>query len=644
MIRLNQGVKQKIIVIFLILLTSLVGTGCDVNSMLSMSQGNFKVYNNGEVISSISYKDMEVTDTKAEEKIAKVGTYNQLLSILYSMNYIWNPSRKAGGQDDIVSSSDEAGFDKGYSETNTQVSGVDEADIIKTDGNYIYYLYDGELYIFDISQELPDLVSRTKVSDDNRALYNMYISGDILVLCGSKYEVFNNRLDSSKSYADYDFDSEYPRHSFTVYAVYDLSNRKSPNLKRLVEIEGNEISSRLIGDNLYFVTNKSLYPVFDSKVNDYEILPMYRDTASSKAAKIIQPADIWYFPGSQETQYLLMGTLDITKDEVVVPQAYLGSGEDIYMNTNSLYISKEIDQPRSQQDVSTSEAVEFFLSTEIYRFEIDGRDIKFVGNAKVDGSLINQYSMDEYNGILRVATGTYTDGNGVTTIDVNTMKPIASISGLAVGERIYSVRFIGDVGYMVTYRNVDPLFVFDLSNPAKPLKTGELKIPGFSQYLHPIGTQYLVGFGRNTEEKFDIDEDGEKVSTGEVTDLGFKLSLFDVSDLYNPKEVFVKNYSEGSYSPADHYPHSIMVDAKNNIFAFPIIIEDDRYDNRKTGTVVKIDPSSGLTTLADVKGYTYEIFDARFCYGNDKLYFLADGSITVYNYPECEFIDSTFFY
>jgi uncharacterized secreted protein with C-terminal beta-propeller domain len=642
MIQLNRGVKQ-IIAIFLVLLTSLMGTGCDVNSMLSMSQGNFKVYNNGEVISNISYKDMKITDTKTEEKIAKVGTYNQLLSILYSMNYIWDPSRKAGGQDDIVSSSDEAGFDKGYSETNTQVSGVDEADIIKTDGNYIYYLYDGELYIFDISKELPDLVCRTKVSDDNRALYNMYISGDTLVLCGSKYEVFNNRLDSSKSYGDYDFDSDYLRHSFTVYAVYDISNRNSPSLKRLVEIEGDEISSRLIGDNLYFVTNKSIYPVFDSKVNDYEILPMYRDTASSKVAKVIQPDDIWYFPGSKEAQYLLVGTLDITKDDVVVPQAYLGSGEDIYMNTNSLYISKEVDQPRSQHDVSSSEAVEFFLSTEIYRFAIDGMDIEFVGNAKVDGSLINQYSMDEYNGILRVATGTYTDGNGVTTIDVNTMKPIASISGLAVGERIYSVRFIRDVGYMVTYRNVDPLFVFDLSNPEKPLKTGELKIPGFSQYLHPVGTQYLVGFGRNTEEKFDTDENGEKVSTGEVTDLGFKLSLFDVSDLYNPKEVFVKNYSEGSNSPAGHYPRSIMVDAKNNIFAFPII-EDDRYDNRKTGTIVKIDPSSGLTTLADVKGYTYEIFDARFCYGNGKLYFLADGSITVYSYPECEFIDSTFFY
>jgi len=643
MIQLNGSVKQKIISIFLILIISFMVIGCDSNSMF-LSQKKFKVYSNGEVISSIAYKELKGAVTKTEEKIAKVGTYDQLLSILYSMNYISDPSRKTRSQDDIVSSSDGAGADIGYSETNTQVSGVDESDIIKNDGNYIYYLYDGELYIFDISKELPDLVSRTKISDENRALYSMYILGDILVFCGSKYEVFNNSLDSSISYADYDFDSDYPRHPFAVYAIYDISNRKSPNLKRMVVIEGNEISTRLIGDNLYFVTYKRISPAFDSKVNDYEILPIYRDTAGSKEAQVIQPADISYFPDSKEARYLLMGTLDITKNDVVVPQAYLGSGDDIYMNTNSLYISKEVEQPSNQQDTSSSEAVAFTLSTEIYRFAIDGMDIKYIGNTNVDGSLLNQYSMDEYNGILRVATGTNWEGNELTTIDANTMKPIASISDLAVGERIHSVRFMGDVGYMVTYRNVDPLFVFDLSDPAKPLKTGELKIPGFSQYLHPVGNQYLVGFGRNTEEKFNIEEDGEKVPTGEVIDLGFKLSLFDVSNLYEPKEVFVKNYSEGSYSPAGDYPHSIMVDAKNNIFAFPIIIEDDLYDNRKTGTVVKIDPSSGLTTLADVNGFTYEIFDARFCYGNDKLYFLADGRITVYSYPECQLMDSTLFY
>lgn len=645
MIQLNRSVKQKMISICLILIISFMVVGCDANTMFSIYFQKLKVYSNEKEIVSIAYRDLKATDMKTNEKIAKVDTYNQLLSLLSSMNifldYSYYSSKPTKNEDILTGSSSDGATNTGYSETNTQVSGVDEADIIKNDGNYIYYLNNGVLSIFDTSKELPYLVSKTKISDNDKMINEMYISGDTLVFCGGKYEVFNNRLDTSKSYADYGEmmvdNSTYPGHIFTVYAIYDISNRKSPSLKRMVEIEGNEASTRLIGDKLYFVTNKQLSYISDFKVNDYEILPIYRDTADKAEAQVIQPADISYFPNSKEAQYMLVGVFDITKDDAVVPQAYLGSGIDIYMNKNSLYISREVEQPDIDLDSLFSEAMAFTLSTEIYRFAIDGMDIEFVGKTKIDGRLINQYSLDEYNGILRVASGSFSKGNGVTTIDINTMKPIASILGLAVDESIYSVRFMGDVGYMVTYRNVDPLFVFDLSDPAKPIKTGELKIPGFSQYLHPVGEQYLVGFGRNTEERL-TEIDGEKVPTGEIIDLGFKLSLFDVSDLYNPKEVFVKTYSEGSYSPAGDYPRSIMVDAKNNIFAFPIFQGADRFDS--PGTVVKINPSSGFTTLTDMDSFTDNIHDARFCYTNDKLYFLTDNSIAVYSYPECKLIDN----
>lgn len=643
MVQLNRSVKQRILSIFLILLIAFMGTGCDVNSVVSSYLQKLKVYSNEKEITSIGYKDLKSTDSKAENKIEKVGSYNKLLSILYSMNVFTNYNHTWKVTKDVLT---ETGSSKptdnsGYSETNTQVTGVDEADIIKNDGNYIYYLNNGILSIFDTSKKLPELISKTKISNHDNMFYDMYLSGDTLVLCGGKYEVFHNRLDSSKSYAEYgdliESDFSYPYHLFTVFAVYDISDRKTPNLKRTVEIEGNEVSTRLIGDNLYFVTNKQISYFSDNKVNDYEILPVYRDTAYSTETQVIQPADISYFPESKEAQYLLIGAFDITKEEAVKPQAYLGSGIELYMNTNSLYISKEVDQPRIYQDNLSSETMAFSLSTEIYRFAIHGMDIEYVGSGIVNGSLINQYAMDEYNGVLRVASGSYSEGNGITTIDIATMKPIASISGLAVEERIYSVRFMDDVCYMVTYRNVDPLFVFDLSNPENPIKTGELKIPGFSQYLHPVGDHYLVGFGRNTQEKFYEDIDGKKIPTGEVVDLGFKLSLFDVSDLYNPKEVFVKTYSEGSYSPASDDPHSIMVDTKNNIVAFPI--DDSWSDSRISGTAVTIHPSIGFTTLTDVDSFTINIHDARFCYTKDNLYFLTEDSIAVYSYPECNFID-----
>jgi len=650
MIQLKRSVKQKIVSILLLFIIASTGGGCDFDSFLFASMQKLKVYSNEELVTSISFKDLTKTNEKADEKIANVDTYKQLLSILYSMNIFPNEEHKTFwniiDKGEILtesSNSNESFNNTNHSETNTQVSGVDEADIIKNDGHYIYYLRDGMLSIINTSKELPDIVSKTMISDNYKSFYDMYISDDILVVCGGKYVDFNNRSDDSKSYSDYSdiVETNYanPLNFFTVYAVYDISNRKNPILKRTIEIEGSEVSSRLIGDNLYFVTNKEIPYISDFSVNDYKILPMYKDTADSTEIKIIQPANILYFPDSIDAQYMLVGTLDITKNDVVVPQAYLGSGSNIYMNTHSLYISREKNQPRYVQESLSSEAVAFSLTTEIYRFAIDGMDIKFVGIAEVDGYLINQYSMDEYNGILRVASGNYSYGNGITTIDINTMKPIASISGLAVDERIYSVRFMGDVGYMVTYRNVDPLFVFDLSDPSKPLKTGELEIPGFSQYLHPVGDKYLVGFGRNTEERFYLDEAGKKVSTGSTKDLGFKISLFDVSNLYNPKEVFVKAYLEGSYSPASYNPQSIMVDVKNNLFAFPIFIDDYRYENRRYGTVVMISPSSEFITLTDVDVITNNIHDARFCYTNGKLYFLTDSVIAVYRYPECSFIN-----
>lgn len=644
MIQLKRSVKQKVVSILLLFIIAFTGVGCDIDSVLFASMQKLKVYSNEQLVTSISVNDLSKTTEKTDEKIANVGTYKQLLSILNSMNILPNQDKSwilfGGYTKSIVT--EEATNTSDHSETNTQVSGVDEDDLIKIDGHYIYYLNNGVLSIFDTTDELPNLVSKTTVGNDNQMFYSMYISGDILVLNGGKYVDFNNRLDSPKSYSDYyDVETNYanPLNIFTVYAVYDISNRKNPSLKRTIEIEGNEVSSRLIGDTLYFVTNKDIPYISDFSINDYKILPMYKDTADSTEIKVIQPANILYFPDSIDAQYMLVGTFDITKNDVVVPQAYLGSGSNIYMNTHSLYISREKNQPRYVQESLSSEAVAFSRTTEIYRFAIDGMDIKFVDIAEVEGYLINQYSMDEYNGILRVASGNYSYGNGITTIDINTMNPISSISGLAVDERIYSVRFMGDVGYMVTYRNVDPLFVFDLSDPSKPLKTGELEIPGFSQYLHPVGDKYLVGFGRNTEERFYLDEAGKKVYTGSTRDLGFKLSLFDVSDLYNPKEVFVKAYLEGSYSPASYNPQSIMVDAKNNIFAFPIYIDDYWYDNRRYGTVVTISPSYEFITLTDVDVITNNIHDARFCYTNGKLYFVTDSDIAVYSYPECAFIN-----
>lgn len=634
-------------------------TGCGNSSNKITANQKLKIISDSKEITSIAYSNISNKQNKTDSKIAKVGTLENLLSIYDNMGLLRNEEKSkffdfiyGFKMDDLESTSESekaSGTDNntsGHSETNTQVNGVDEADVIKNDGSYIYYLHSNILTIFDAMGEIPKVISEIEISNHSQSFNDIYVVGDTLVLNGTRYEYLNKDgviIDPYESNSDGTANKiidPYTNKNFTVFMIYNINDRSKPVYERTVEVEGYTISTRVIGTNLYFVTNKWIPSIIYKEARDFEILPMYKDTLVSEEHILIEPADINYFPESTDSQYMLAGAFDITKKEAVIPQAYLGSGSTIYMNTNSLYISKvtyhyENSIAMADTNIAVPTPVSG-LKTEIYRFQIEDTQMNFIGVAEIPGSIINQYSMDEYNGILRVASGENSTGNGITTIDIQTMKKIGEISGLAVNENIYAVRFMGDIGYMVTYRQVDPLFVFDLSNPQNPKKTGELKIPGFSQYLHPVGDKYLVGFGRNTAETFYLNEFGEMVPTGQVRDLGFKLSLFDISDLYDPKEVFVKNYSENSYSDASYNPRSIMVDAGNNIFAFPISRSSD-YNYTQGGTVVKIDPEIGFITLADINTEDY-IYNTRFSYIGNRLYFISENNIAIFTYPECTFV------
>ena len=260
--------------------------------------------------------------------------------------------------------------------------------------------------------------------------------------------------------------------------------------------------------------------------------------------------------------------------------------------------------------------------------------IKLQCKTEVKGDLNNQFSMDEYEGNLRVATtqNEYDDFNDKTSnqlyiFDEN-LKQIGKIENIAKGEKIYSVRFIGKVGYVVTFKQIDPLFVIDLSNPTNPEIKGKLKIPGYSSYLHPYDETHIIGIGYNTKSN----------GYGGITNSNMKMSMFDVSDLKNPKEMFNIDIGDaGKYDYTDSsitYNHKVLFyNKEKNLIGFPITYRHYRYSDDRNGFVIfKIDLEKGFEKYGEVLqeiNYNYNV--GRLIYIGDILYTLSEKNIITYN-------------
>ncbi|MBR5441652.1 MAG: beta-propeller domain-containing protein, partial [Clostridia bacterium] len=348
----------------------------------------------------------------------------------------------------------------------------------------------------------------------------------------------------------------------TMAVCFDISDRSSPVETWRTYQDGSYISSRLIGEQLVIMSTYGVDITDDEAAVVESCVPMYgTDMDSYKRV----PCDcICVMEEIYDTRYLVASTLDIKDVNTLKTQAVLGAGEDVYCTTETLYAV-------STRYESASDMAEVFsYSTEaktyIYKFDIRGGDINYLGNGVVKGSTLNQFSMDEHNGYLRIATtmGNWGDSleNQVYVLD-SSLQVVGEITGIAKGETIKSVRFTGDTGYVVTFEQTDPLFVIDLSNPASPVIRGELKIPGFSAYLHPVGDGLLLGVGA------DGDENGQNG--------GIKVSLFDVSDPQNPVECDKITVSapqgENRYTYLQseaYYTHKAMCwDAENAIMYVP---------------------------------------------------------------------------
>lgn len=579
---------------------------------------------------------------KIEENISTFNSKEELLTALNDMaksyeknmkyrNYITNDAVfETVDSADLGTSAKDSTNSESYSQTNTQVQGVDEADIVKTNGKKIFYITQNRLEIFDVTKK-KTTVEKEIVFAENVSPYSMYLDDNyFVVLAYSRLE--RNTSGETLRKVGYQINS-------TLALIYDVN---SYELVREIEIEGNAVSSRKIGNNLYIITNKYVY--FYNGINEDEVLPIYRDTTESGEVLEIPANQIKYFNDFKEEEscnYMIITSFSLENMESHINvNTYLGAGNEVYCSKENLYVAKikydysympkisaAIDQAIGVTGISKNE-----VTTNIHKFAIEDSNVKYVSTGKVKGRLLNQFSMDEYEDNFRITT-TNDEGNNLYVLDKN-MKEIGSVTNLASGEQIYATRFMGDKAYVVTYKTVDPLFVIDLSNPTTPKVLGELKIPGYSSYLHPFGENYLIGFGEDSVEKLYINWEGEQDVVAYAN--GLKMAIFDVSDYSNPKELYsIKIGNRGSYSELLYNHKALLFDEEEGIFAFPAYLTNDaglyddgtpKYGDKMFSGALVYDVSleNGITLRGKVE---HENEIERIIRIGNKLYTLSDGTI-----------------
>ena len=529
---------------------------------------------------------------------------------------------------------DTGGMDAGgHSQTNEQVEGVSEGDIVKTDGQYIYAMspYGNTLRIIKANGAKMEVVSTIQTDVWGAEFY--LIGNDRLAIVGNEYASISPVPGIGGGGARIAPDIEWYSNSFTVLLIYDISDRDAPFEARRVSMEGWGVSTRVIGDIVYMVTNKYIWNIPYDQADSPAIMPYTRDTDKGDEYEPVALDSIYYIPDTTDSSYLLIGAIDVYGDEPFEPEAYLGAGSNFYMSLNAMYVTTErweqYDAPQGEIIVDRWWPMGA-QRTDVMRFEISGTSVFYTGMGTVDGTPINQYSMDEYGGYFRIASTSWDSGTYVSVLRVSDMQTVGRTEPLAPGERMQSMRFMGDMGYIVTFQNVDPLFTVDLSDPYNPKTLGELKIPGFSQYLHPLGDGLLLGIGRDTQELYTRDSRGVETVVG-FRDSGMKLSLFDVSDPYNPREIDVMPLGEG-WSEVSHNPRALMCDRARSQFGFSV--ENwDAFGNWNNGAQIFRVENGRIVISATLALNGYQgVYGSRLCFIGNTLYFVYDTGIDAYNY------------
>ena len=491
-----------------------------------------------------------------------------------------------------------------YSKTNLQVQGVDEEDLVKTDGEYIFKV--NARKVINVIKAEP-AINMEEINNitfkDNYNINGIFLNKNILVVVGNSYQNIEPQS------GDQNKDSiRISSNQFTKVISFDVSDKRNIKKVREIEIDGAYTSSRMIGPRVYVITNKYLSNIGDIKKDANVGKAYYSDSAIGTDKIAVDFKTISYLPDSIQPNYIMVASYNAFDNQKVNISTILGSGNNIYSSDKNLYVAGN----KGIQDKNNNGT----SNTMLYKFAYESAGVKFVSKGEVPGTITNQFSMDERNDYFRIATTEYnysivtpklddkvtsqdnekasvapsSNGNASTPPDKGVTSPpqnqitnnlyildkdmsvVGKLQGLANGEQIYSVRFIGERAYIVTFMLTDPLFVIDLKDPTSPKVLGELKIPGFTNYLHPYDDTHLIGFGMDTTV---VNEGGMDRARPQ----GMKIAIFDVSDVAKPVQQFMTIVGGlGTYSEVLNNHKALLFSKEKNLLALPVT--ENNYDNK----------------------------------------------------------------
>ncbi len=563
---------------------------------------------------------------------------------------------------------------RSYSETNTQVEGVDEADIVKTDGKNIYSLSYDEVII--TSAQGKDTEEIARIGIVNGTAQDLYVVDGRLIVMSYDYGWYGINSGNQATYV----------------AIYDISDPSEPQLLNVLGQDGYLNTSRLVDGKLYSVSEYTVYYDYCDPEDPQTFTPNLYDGVEdtdglSSAAEPMSVDEIYILPEYNSASYTVLTAIDIENAKRMSGISVLGYTDTVYMNEENLFLGATnynngpivplyegsesgstqlrrapifpweifffiIDPDAWFENANPQTTYEppqtsYVPTTRLTRVALNNGYPDIAATTTVEGTLLNQFSLDEYEGYLRVAItvtkDTYAPGEedvaastwfGTTTVNSllvfnSSLSVVGSIEDLAPGERIYSTRFTGDVGYMVTFRQTDPLFSLDLSDPRNPAVMDALKIPGFSQYLHPYADGLLLGLGQNT------------ASSGALTGQ-LKLSMFDVSDPFAITEAN-KELIDAYSSDALYNHKAVLIDEEKNIIGFDAdremfsgsAKEEYRYEWKTYYLIYGYDESTGFYERAAIE-LPDEYEQARALFIDSYLYIVNGENIGVFTLDTLE--------